>query len=406
MQAESISEHFKGITAKRLSAVEADSTRSNQHEFNGVAGLVELFGKMEFGDKKIISTDFLYFTDKEEDIERTSGQLTWYESRKKPRSEHRFYYRNTTVTDKLKEGDLLIFAKKKDETLMLIIAPQGSTSEKNLLWLFSLSPENLEKVEYKNLETENKQLTFAGSMIMEELGIDVIKPDTSLLDDMLGIFGEELPPTLVFSEYARGKCGEVSPVSNPDETIITWLEREEELFRAFEKHIVSKTLKIGFGKDGNDVDEFISFSLSVHNRRKARMGKSLEHHLNKIFTENELSFSHGKNTEGKKTPDFLFPGVAQYQDMSFPPERLLMLGAKSTCKDRWRQVLNEADRIKLKHLVTLQPGISKDQTDEMQTENLQLVVPTAVHRSYSADQQKWLMNLSQFIELAASNENK
>jgi hypothetical protein len=30
-----------------------------------------------------------------------------------------------------------------------------------------------------------------------------------------------------------------------------------------------------------------------------------------------------------------------------------MLGVKTTCSDRWRQVLAEADRIQLKHLLTL-----------------------------------------------------
>lgn len=43
-----------------------------------------------------------------------------------------------------------------------------------------------------------------------------------------------------------------------------------------------------------------------------------------------------------------------------------MLGVKSTCKDRWRQVLSEAKRIDNKHLATLEPGISENQTAEMQ----------------------------------------
>ena len=42
-----------------------------------------------------------------------------------------------------------------------------------------------------------------------------------------------------------------------------------------------------------------------------------------------------------------------------------MLAVKSTCKDRWRQILAEADRLPVKHLLTLEPGISVAQTDEM-----------------------------------------
>ena len=45
---------------------------------------------------------------------------------------------------------------------------------------------------------------------------------------------------------------------------------------------------------------------------------------------------------------------------------------KSTCKDRWRQVLTEADRIEKKYLFTLEAAISNNQTDEMQAKNVQL----------------------------------
>jgi len=48
----------------------------------------------------------------------------------------------------------------------------------------------------------------------------------------------------------------------------------------------------------------------------------------------------------------------------------------TTCKDRWRQVINEADRIPEKHLFTLQPTISKNQLREMTDEKVHLVVPS------------------------------
>jgi hypothetical protein len=41
--------------------------------------------------------------------------------------------------------------------------------------------------------------------------------------------------------------------------------------------------------------------------------------------------------------------------LSFP-ENLRMLAVKTTCKDRWRQILNEADKIHQVHLFTLQEG--------------------------------------------------
>ena len=74
-----------------------------------------------------------------------------------------------------------------------------------------------------------------------------------------------------------------------------------------------------------------------------------------------------------------------------------MLGVKSTCKDRWRQVLAEADRVDEKHLLTLEPSISIAQTDEMRDKKLSLVLPTALRTSYTPTQRGWLMNLTDFI---------
>ncbi len=76
-----------------------------------------------------------------------------------------------------------------------------------------------------------------------------------------------------------------------------------------------------------------------------------------------------------------------------------MLGAKSTCKDRWRQILTEADRIPKKHLITLEPSISENQTDEMRKENVSLIVPTAIQLTYSNLQRKWIRNVAQFIKI-------
>ena len=102
-------------------------------------------------------------------------------------------------------------------------------------------------------------------------------------------------------------------------------------------------------------------------------------------------------TEGNKKPDFIFPSAAAYHDMLFPAERLVFLGSKTTCKDRWRQVLNEANRIPHKYLFTLQEGVSPNQLDEMRDENLTLVVPKALHKSYPKGGD--IITLRDFIEV-------
>lgn len=75
-----------------------------------------------------------------------------------------------------------------------------------------------------------------------------------------------------------------------------------------------------------------------------------------------------------------------------------MLGAKSTCKDRWRQVLSEAERIERKHLLTLESAISENQTNEMINKKLQLVLPLPIHETYTLKQRDWLYSVKMFLE--------
>ncbi len=65
-------------------------------------------------------------------------------------------------------------------------------------------------------------------------------------------------------------------------------------------------------------------------------------------------------------------------------------------------MLAEADRIRCKHLLTLEPGISPTQTDEMIKENLQLVIPRPLHDSYRPAQQEGLVDVAGFLELAGA----
>ena len=89
------------------------------------------------------------------------------------------------------------------------------------------------------------------------------------------------------------------------------------------------------------------------NRRKSRMGLSLENHVEAAVRAWGLRYERGAQTEGKSKPDFLFPGSTEYHDPAFDTGLLAMLGVKSTLKGRWRQVLAEAARIDEKHLLTL-----------------------------------------------------
>lgn len=209
---------------------------------------------------------------------------------------------------------------------------------------------------------------------------------------------EEFPTTVVMSKMSRDVFIEFHKKRKitPDTDLLSWVDTEYSIFRLLEKHIYRDKLINPF----LDIEPLLEFANTALNRRKSRAGKSLEHHVNFIFSKFELPFENPGKTEGNKKPDFLLPSTKDYKDKRYPDDKLIMLGTKTTCKDRWRQVLNEANRIPHKHLLTLQQGISKNQMDEMKEENLTLVVPKLLHNYYPKEYQDRLWTLDQFIQFA------
>ena len=172
---------------------------------------------------------------------------------------------------------------------------------------------------------------------------------------------------------------------------------EFELFRSIEAAVELPVIKYGF----NDVEAFIARAQTILQRRKSRSGRSLELHIREIFLEECLQtnrdFSWQAKSESNKTPDFLFPNAEAYQNMEFPSEKLRMLAVKTTCKDRWRQILNEAERIRVKHLFTLQEGVSENQFKEMTDAGVRLVVPESLHTSYAVTIRPHLQKFESFL---------
>lgn len=404
-----LSEYFEGVAAKRLSAVEADETRSNQHEYHATKKVQAFLGSPE--EKTRIPARFLYLTDDDPDPIVEDAFLTLYNCRKgKPRSpEYHLYFPTTTVSLNASEGDLLVIAKKRDSSLLVIIAENGSSIARQIEWLFGFADLVHPGFSVKSeLETEQDRIEFASRFILENIGIAVETSEDTYLDDMLSCFAGRFPTTREFSAYARATLKDLSPQDQPDLVLMTWMEREEILFRTLERYLIADRLSRGFAGSasaGVDVDGFLSFSLSVQNRRKSRVGLALENHLELLFAENGLRYTRTAVTENKAKPDFLFPGVTEYHDPEFDSLRLTMLGVKSTCKDRWRQVLAEADRIDDKHLLTLETAISTHQTDEMAAKRLQLVLPRSLHQTYTPAQQAWLMDVASFTELVRARQN-
>jgi hypothetical protein len=215
----------------------------------------------------------------------------------------------------------------------------------------------------------------------------------------------EIPPEWL-KEFPTGealinKTVELRPDSSldPDHRLVRRRECEFEIFRSVEEAVEFPAVKAGFGS----IDEFIARAQSILQRRRSRSGRSLELHARTIFVEEGLkegtqfSYQPAESDPGKQGPDFLFPSRGAYSDPSFPAARLRMLAVKTTLKDRWRQILREADRIGRKHLLTLQEGVSVRQFQEIVEAGVQLVVPEPLKSAFPASVQEHLQTIESFI---------
>ncbi len=317
-------------------------------------------------------------TIKWQDDFETESCFTYYESKKELRITR--FGRGFPFLKPEQTGALFVFTKQADADYSGYFLETDEEIEE-FLDAFGISPtETNSLIDIQKMPEETR----------EKLAIQ----------DFIDRLEVEFPASEVMSAAARAIEEEVYDHAeyirlDPDEKIIRWTKMEYALFRALEYARYGGVIEKGF----RSVDEFLRAANVILNRRKSRAGKSLEHHLAAIFDGNGIAYSSQAVTEGNKKPDFLFPSQKAYHDHSFSADRIISLAAKTTCKDRWRQVLNEADRLrdKPKYLCTLQQGMSKAQMDEMQAENVILVVPEPYISTYPKDRRDRIWTLAEFV---------
>lgn len=282
-------------------------------------------------------------------------------------------------------GDLFVLVKQEEEHYSAYVLSTEDEIEE-FLSAFGMGPADTGNIIRRDNLISESQLDVTIENFIQSLKVD-------------------FPASAVMSTAARDIYHQVfnheeEIISNPDKVILKWTEMEYKLFRRLEFWRYGELIKKGF----TDVETFINIANMVLNRRKSRAGKSLENHLSTIFTKNNLRFEEQVVTEGNKKPDFLFPGRKEYKNFSFPSENLIFLGAKTTCKDRWRQIINEANRIEKKHLFTLQQGISSKQLEEMEEEGVSLVVPAKYISTFPETSRSKILSLHNFITFVKNKE--
>jgi hypothetical protein len=368
---------FDRIAHKRVALVDLPRVASHQHEVNGVAALRDFFATSETIKGPIT---WIRFADDAESVPEV-GEFTFYDARARSadrtgRAEWRLYYTGEPLAG-ARAGDLLVVARAATGEVFALVFEQGSGWERAALVLFPI-PDAGDQVRLLSQEVLcNTELDLVRRSILEQLEIDFVVPEPDLEGIVIERFGFAFPSTAQMSEFARERIPAVGATA--DDALWAWLDMEERLFRALERVIVGDRLDRPF----ESVDEFLSYSLSVQNRRKSRMGHALENHLAAVFDRHAVRYSSQVRTEGNRTADFVFPGAAEYRDATFPIAHLTVLAAKSTCKDRWPQVLADADRVPAKHLCTLDTTLSGFQIGDMATKGVLPVMPARVLAGYA-----------------------
>lgn len=124
--------------------------------------------------------------------------------------------------------------------------------------------------------------------------------------------------------------------------------------------------------------------LSASQQRKSRAGYSYEHHIETMLAGGGIPFEKQVIIEAKKRPDFILPSLA-FIDSGRPEAATgLILSAKTTLRERWKQVDREKGARAL-YLTTVDENIAGNAIDDMASTGIFLVVPEGLMLSKASE---------------------
>lgn len=120
-----------------------------------------------------------------------------------------------------------------------------------------------------------------------------------------------------------------------------------------------------------DMDKFF---MSIFQSRKSRAGKGFEFTIRTMFERLSYPFSEQVNIDGAK-PDFVMPSESYFLQK---PLDSLIFTAKRTLRERWRQVVTEANKGYGYFLATLDDKVTSSQIEQASKHKIYLVVPNSL----------------------------
>lgn len=305
----------------------------------------------------------------------------------------------------------MITGLRKDGSLAIMLIEAGTVAETGLINLLMIDEAQGHKPGMLAIRAPDEDIGLSGAELLATLanstaalGDGTVPPpfpsfeistagDRSLEKaekEMLNLWPGPLGPCMEVAGVVMTAAGydDTAITSDPDEVLLRWLEISEASYRTWEKSFLDsffEPLRFDRSLSGSDFVAAVSRQwMSLRQSRVSRAGQMMEIFIDIILKRHQLHFERGARIEGNRRPDFLFPGTESYNNPAFPSEQLRILGAKTSLKERWRQILAEGGRVSVKHGITRDPALTCSTLDQMRSDSFVVVMPKRILRSYQS----------------------
>lgn len=404
-----------GVAGKRLAAVEVHRQgASNQHELNGRTEIVLLLGTAR---RQSVTCHYAYITD--DGGQWWTSWTTYYDSRADDDArtpEYRLTYpARCEAMDLANVGDPCWVLLGTDDDIRIIIAENGSVVASRLDRLFGTEVvETSDRARGHRFQqgAVDQQTLFALDLddmdLLEFLGVPIEVSSPDLLDLAIDRFGRrrEMPPTREFAAFVRDAMG-LDPRDGIDDVFMEWNTTTDDLFFGLERYFLQPVLDQHFANRPTiDIDLFFEVAKSKTNSRFSRAGYTFEHHLEAIFRAHGVRYTaqSTRMDDGSK-PDFLFPGRQEYDDDDLV-RFVTFLGAKTTARERWMQLVAEAPRVDRRYFATRDKKLTGSVLRTMHEKGVWPVMAKPLIEEIYPAQQHMILSLGLFVSNVARRQSQ
>ena len=130
----------------------------------------------------------------------------------------------------------------------------------------------------------------------------------------------------------------------------------------------------------NEYAKIDAILLSASQQRKSRAGSSFELHIEELMKDGKVPFDKQVVLSSLKRPDFILPSLKMFKNAERGKSDVVILSAKTTLRERWKQVQSEMANCSL-FLATVDENVAGNAIKEMAEVGITLVVPESLKTS-------------------------